>query len=114
MYVDENMLREQMSELVLSCNNNSMTRNEVFIHRLGKEPYKSKNLFAERRRRNNLRDKLYTLHILVPKISKELRKLNEELKEIEEEECKENAKLKSSKLEVLVEVNKIGERDFLI
>ena len=31
MYVDENMLREQMSELVLGCNNKSTTRNEVSI-----------------------------------------------------------------------------------
>ncbi|KAK0579666.1 hypothetical protein LWI29_029534 [Acer saccharum] len=50
----------------------------------------------------------------IGELQQELKKLNEELKEIEEEECKENAELKSSKLKALVEVNQIGERDFLI
>ncbi|TXG48916.1 hypothetical protein EZV62_024791 [Acer yangbiense] len=107
----------------------------LLLSMAGKEPYKSNNLFAESRKRNKLRDKLYTLRSLVHKTSKmdisttvgnaieyigelhlqqELKKLNEELREIEEEECKENAELKSSKLEALVEVNQIGERDFLI
>ncbi|TXG69041.1 hypothetical protein EZV62_003976 [Acer yangbiense] len=107
---------------------NVTIQNEVSIQRPGKEPYKPKNLFAESRR-NKLRDKLYTLRSLVHTTSKmdesatvrdvieyigelqqELKKLNEELKEIEEE----NAELKSSKLKALVEVNQIGERDFLI
>lgn len=38
--------------------------------RQGKEIYKSKNLITERRRRNKIRDRLYTLRALVPNISK--------------------------------------------
>ncbi|KAI9169590.1 hypothetical protein LWI28_014556 [Acer negundo] len=159
MYVNENMLKEQ-TEFVLGCNNKAVTRNKRAVQRPGRGNYQSKNLVTERNRRNRIKDGLYALRALVPKISKmdrasivgdaieyigelqqEFKKLNEELKEIEEQECKENAELKSSKLdglhestrylpptehnksssdsaerktEALVEVNHIGERAFLI
>ncbi|KAK1552373.1 hypothetical protein Q3G72_015521 [Acer saccharum] len=159
MYVDVNMLKEQ-TEFVLGCNSKAVIRNKRAVQRLGRENYQSKNLVTERNRRNRIKDGLYALRALVPKISKmdrasivgdaieyigelqqEFKKLNEELEEIEEEERKEKAELKSSKLdglhestrylpptehnkssgdsaerktEALVEVNHIGERDFLI
>ncbi|KAK2636496.1 hypothetical protein Ddye_031288 [Dipteronia dyeriana] len=159
MYVDENMLKEQ-TEFVLGCNNKAVTRNKRAVQRPGRENYQSKNLVTERNRRNRIKDGLYALRALVPKISKmdrasivgdaieyigelqqELKKLNGELEQIEEDECKGNAELKSSKLdglhdgtrylppteynkssgdsaerktEALVEVNHIGEKDFLI
>nr|WIE96052.1 basic helix-loop-helix transcription factor [Loropetalum chinense var. rubrum] len=82
------------------------------------EHYQSKNLILERNRRNKIKDRLFALHALVPKISKmnraailgdaseyieELQKtvkeLQDELKELEEEEWNSNDKeLKISKL----------------
>ncbi|KAH7570287.1 hypothetical protein JRO89_XS05G0081800 [Xanthoceras sorbifolium] len=120
-YDDKNMLREQ-TELVLGCNNKVVTRNKKAIQRPGRENCQSKNLVTERNRRNRIKDGLFTLRSLVPKISKmdraaivgdaieyieelnqELKKLNDELKEIKEEEYKENAELKSSNLDGLHE-----------
>ncbi|KAK3224831.1 hypothetical protein Dsin_004693 [Dipteronia sinensis] len=77
MYIDENMLREQTSKLVLSCNNKSVTKNEMDTTAIVGDGIEYKG-----------------------ELQQELMKLNEELKEIEEEECKENAELKSSKLEI--------------
>ncbi|KAK6252536.1 hypothetical protein QUC31_014256 [Theobroma cacao] len=122
---------------------------------LGKKNYHSKNLVTERNRRKKIKDGLFKLRALVPKISKvdrttilidvieyigtlleEEKKLQEELRKIEEEDCKKsNAELKCAKLDRLhkdnmsavtsglakmakdkvhVEVNQITKREFLI
>ncbi|XP_023733905.1 transcription factor ABORTED MICROSPORES [Lactuca sativa] len=78
-------------------------------HKIGKEQYHSKNLVTERNRRKRIKDGLYTLRALVPRISKmdkasivgdaidyikelekNVKELQEELKELEEQECKVN------------------------
>ncbi|XP_010475937.1 PREDICTED: transcription factor bHLH90-like [Camelina sativa] len=120
--------------------------------RLPKEHFKSKNLLSERRRRDKINQAMYALRAVVPKITKmnkigiftdavdyikellvEKKKLEDELKGINEKECKEiaaeeesaiadpDAEKHSSKLdkkmkrnEVNLEVHEIGERDFFI
>ncbi|KAI3733502.1 hypothetical protein L6452_12945 [Arctium lappa] len=78
-------------------------------HKIGKEQFQSKNLITERNRRKRMKDGLYTLRALVPRISKmdkaaivgdaieyikELEKnvkdLQDELKELEEQDCMMN------------------------
>ncbi|EOA39211.1 hypothetical protein CARUB_v10012182mg [Capsella rubella] len=120
--------------------------------RLPKENFKSKNLLSERKRRDRINQAMYALRAVVPKITKmnkigiftdavdyinellvEKKKLEDELKGINEKECKEiaaeeesaiadpEAEKRASKLnkkmkknEVNLEVHEIGERDFLI
>ncbi|CAH8251838.1 unnamed protein product [Arabidopsis lyrata] len=120
--------------------------------RLPAENFKSKNLHSERKRRDRINQAMYGLRAVVPKITKlnkigifsdavdyinellaEKQKLEDELKGIDEMECKEiaaeeqsaiadpGAEKVSSKInkkvkknEVNLEVHEIGERDFLI
>ncbi|KAJ9176385.1 hypothetical protein P3X46_011703 [Hevea brasiliensis] len=154
---DENLLKQQAG-LFPDCNNKAAK----VIQRSERENFRSKNLVTERNRRNRMKDGLFTLRALVPKISKmnkaailgdaidyigelqkEEKKLQDELKEIEEQECKNsNAEIIASKLETLcesskhllppegnqnssgfgenkktevqIELNQIGKREFLI
>nr|WIE96191.1 basic helix-loop-helix transcription factor [Loropetalum chinense var. rubrum] len=105
--------------VVLGCSNHAVEKDNVkVIQRPENEHYQSKNLILERNRRNRIKDRLFALRALVPKISKmdraailggaseyieELQKtvkeLQDELKELEEEEWNNNDKeLKISKL----------------
>ncbi|AEE28609.1 Transcription factor bHLH90 [Arabidopsis thaliana] len=116
------------------------------------ENFKSKNLHSERKRRERINQAMYGLRAVVPKITKlnkigifsdavdyinellvEKQKLEDELKGINEMECKEIAAEEQSaiadpeaervssksnkrvkKNEVKIEVHETGERDFLI
>ncbi|KVI05641.1 Myc-type, basic helix-loop-helix (bHLH) domain-containing protein [Cynara cardunculus var. scolymus] len=78
-------------------------------HKIGKEQFQSKNLVTERNRRKRMKDGLYTLRALVPRISKmdkaaivgdaieyikelekNVKELQDELKELEEQDCMMN------------------------
>lgn len=78
-------------------------------HKTGKEQFRSKNLVTERNRRQRMKDGLYTLRALVPRISKmdkaaivgdaieyikelekNVKELQDELKELEAQDCTMN------------------------
>ncbi|XP_030961162.1 transcription factor bHLH90 [Quercus lobata] len=150
------------TKLALNCGNVVEKEKEKVIQEPKTKKFHSKNLATERKRRHRIKDGLFTLRALVPKITKmdraaivgdaieyiqelqkEVEQLNDELREMEEEDCEKNkAELKilkpnrtnggttcfapteqkpeSSSLgekkqtEVQVEVSQIGQRDFLI
>ncbi|GMY26230.1 transcription factor bHLH90 [Fagus crenata] len=147
---DESSLKPQ-TNLALNCGNVVEEEKEKVIQKPERQKFRSKNLVTERNRRMRNKEGLFTLRTLVPKISKmnraaivgdaieyiqelqmEVKKLQDELREMEEEDCKTNkAELKISlahteqkqessslgemeQTEVQVEVNQIGQRDFLI
>ncbi|GKV22881.1 hypothetical protein SLEP1_g32698 [Rubroshorea leprosula] len=103
---------------VLNCDNKPAKDNARVSRCRDKEHYYSKNLVTERNRRNRIKDGLFTLRALVPKISKmdraailgdaidyirelkeEEKRLRQELKELEEENReKSKLELKSTKL----------------
>ncbi|XP_030516808.1 transcription factor bHLH90-like isoform X2 [Rhodamnia argentea] len=132
------------------------------VHKQGGGKCEAKNLVTERKRRTRIKERLYTLRSLVPKISKmdmtsilgdaaeyiedlqmEVRKLGEELEELEKEVCRpkdtnsksrarsvghdcskslarQQVNQESSRLDLKtetkaqVEVNQIGKGDFLV
>ncbi|KAG8641724.1 transcription factor bHLH90 isoform X2 [Manihot esculenta] len=154
---DEDLLKQQAG--LIPESNNEVAK---VIQRSERDHFRSKNLVTERNRRNRMKDGLFTLRALVPKISKmnkaailgdaidyigelqnEEKKLQDELKEIEEQECKNStekiitSRLESlredskylppteknqyssgfgdkKKTEVQIELNQIGKREFLI
>ncbi|XP_021895843.1 transcription factor bHLH90 isoform X2 [Carica papaya] len=156
------ILIKQQAGVALNCNVKVARGNSKAIRQPGSETYQSKNLVTERNRRNRIKDGLFALRAIVPKISKmdraaiigdaieyigelqkEIKRLQDELKKIEDEEHKlnntdmkvtksdrvqEDTELASDQIqscsgsyekrnrntEMHVEVNRIGEREFLI
>ncbi|XVF84985.1 hypothetical protein PTKIN_Ptkin17bG0082600 [Pterospermum kingtungense] len=151
---------EQQAGIVLDQKNSSPNDNKRTTKKPEKENYISRNLVTERNRRKKIQEGLFKLRALVPKISKmdrtailtdaieyigelqeEEKKLRDELRKIEEEDCgKRKVELKpvmsdklhevslssvkqnqvssdhagTEKMEVHVEVNQINKREFLI
>ncbi|XP_074341362.1 transcription factor bHLH90 [Apium graveolens] len=106
---------EIRTDLVCSKRARDRTDRPNSRQRTGTESYQSKNVFIERNRRQRIKDGLFTLRALVPKISKmdrasilgdavdyimDLRKMiacfQTELKELEEVECSRSSPVKQS------------------
>lgn len=66
---NESSLKQQ-ADLVSNCGNMEENDEGKVVQKPGRERYHSKNLVTERKRRNRIKDGLFTLRALVPKITK--------------------------------------------
>jgi hypothetical protein len=69
-YKHNESLLKQQADLVSNCGNVVENDEGKVVQKPGRERYHSKNLVTERKRRNRIKDGLFTLRALVPKITK--------------------------------------------